>query len=222
MEIFRALKWLEPVVELSRLGCFAVFVALALWHLRAVRVGEPDRVVRFRARMLIAFVIVVSTVAGVTQIEAWPFSNWTLVHTYRSRAMTSWAIEGFDANGHTSEIDPRVLQPLQPEEFGAWTLTHLERLTPDDRELVLRFLLDRGNTQRARFLAGHFPANDYLLGDLSAPAHFAMRRVWRTPSDVPPGPFVAVRIVRLRWDTEGRDRNSGAFHRELLAEYRAR
>jgi len=219
VDLFRPLRWLQPVVELARLGCFSLFVAVACWHWRAIAARAPDRVVRFRAGAVLAFVVLVSLIVGFTQIEAWPFTNWSLVHTYRSRSMTSWELEGVDAGGRGSEIDPRVLQPLQPEEFGAWMLTHITTLQPADRDALMRDLLDRANADRARFLAGRFPRNDVFLGPLSAPAHFAMRRVWRTPADVPSRPYFGVRLWRFKWDIERRDRDPSAFRRELLAEW---
>src|SRR5205085_2927002 len=125
------------------LGIFASLVGLAAWHWQAIRTHASDDVIRFRVRVLIAFVVVLSLAVGLTQIEAWPITNWALVHTYRSQQMTSWEIEGIDASGAAVEVDPRVLQPLQTEEFGSWALAHLTSCTPAERELVMRYVLDR-------------------------------------------------------------------------------
>ena len=216
-EFFRSLKWLEPVVELGRLGCFTTFVLVALFHLAAVLRGAPEAVLRFRASLLIAFVVTVSITVGIIQIDSWPFARWALVHTAHSTHMVSWEIEGVDARGRGYEIDPRALQPMMAEEFGAWLLGRIQGLSPAQRAELLAFLLRRANQQRALFLTGHFPPNDRFLGEASAPAHAQMRRVWRSRSDVSPAPFVAVRIWRFDWDTEQRLRNDQAISRRLLA-----
>ena len=214
---FRSLKWLEPVVDLARLGCFTVFVLLALWHMAAVLRHASEDVVRLRAKLLIGFVVTATLLAGITQISAWPFATWALVHTSHSTHMVSWELEGIDASGRGYEIDPRVMQPMMVEEFGAWLIGRTPTLTPAERDELLRFVLIRANAQRQRFLAGQFPPDDRFLGAASAPAHFQMRHVWRSPNDVPANPFVAVRIWRFDWDTEERARNHQAFQRTLLA-----
>ncbi len=218
MDALRQLRWLEPVVDLLRLTCFSLFVALVAWHLHGVLNRAPDASLRLRARMLIWFVLVISTVVALVQVESWPFTTWALVHTHRSTEMVSWKLEGSSADGRPFEIDPRVLQPMQAEEFGAWMLPHIERLTAQQRDELLRFVLQRANEQRTRFLDGRFPPNDRYLGAASAPAHFRMRRVWQTPADVPSQPFVSVRVWKLSWNTEERRVDEGAVVRTLLAE----
>lgn len=199
IEFLRGLKWLEPVVELLRLAVFAGLVALCI----AYRLGKPDQR-RRRAVLVIGYVALMSAAAGLTQIDAWPFSNWALVHTLRSVEMQSWEIEGADATGHFRVVDPRVLQPLAPEEFGVWILTH--GLPPTVADSLLR----RAEQGRLAFLRGNFPPNDRFLGPASAPFHFRQRRLWLTAGDVPATPFVAIRIVHLRWNIEERDRRGNA------------
>jgi hypothetical protein len=109
---------------------------------------------------------------------------------------------------------------VQAEEFGAWLLGRFDFVPAAGRDELLRFILDRANRQRELFLTGHFPPNDRFFGAASAPAHFEMRHVWRTARDVPPNPFIAVRIWRLDWDTEERARDDRALTRTLLAAYR--
>ena len=205
-EFLRSLSWLLPIVELLRLATFAIFVILGL----AYRFAAPE-LRRRRAGMLISYVAFASAAAGLTQIDAWPFSNWALVHTLRGEEMRSWEIEAQDASGRWWTVDPRVLQPLAPEEFGVWMFTH--GLPPS----VASFVLERAERGRVAFLRKEFPSNDRFLGAASAPFHFRQRRLWMTRSDVPSTPFVAARIVRLRWNIEEHERRgAAAIHRDAM------
>jgi hypothetical protein len=195
----KSLAWLEPVVELARLAIFLAFVALVVACI-VVHVRSTSEEVRRRAaRLLIGYVVVITTLVGVIQIDAWPFTTWALVHTLRAEIVHSWVLEGVTAEGKTVEVDPRVLQPIAPEELGGW-LPQLPRLPAARQREVMRFLYERSEVARADALAGkRFPPNDWLLGELSAPYHFAARRPWRTPADVPRSRFVSVRLVGLQW-----------------------
>jgi hypothetical protein len=211
LTFLRSLKWLEPWVEMARLGGFVTFVSLALWTFR-----RPDD--RRRATIFIGFVLIACAAAGVTQVEAWPFTTWALVHHVRSPEMTSWEMQACDETGRFFDVDPRVLQPMQPEEFGAWLFAHRERLSNEERERVLDELLQRAEEGRRQFLKGRFPPNDWLFGNLSAPAHFRARRLWHTAADVPQGPFMRLRIVGLHWDVDERERDPHAVRVDVMME----
>ena len=156
-----------------------------------------------------------------TQVDAWPFTTWALVHTLRSPLMHSYEFEAVDAAGQVHAVDPRILQPIATEEFGAW-VGSLQRLPPEARAEVARFLYQRAEASRRNFQSGSFPSNDWLLGRLSAPYHFQARRVWAKPGDVPSAPFVAFQIVFIEWDLEERHRlGRSAVRRHVIAEYRA-
>jgi hypothetical protein len=197
---FKSLAWLEPVVELARLAIFLGFVALVVFcivvHVRQSAEGTRKRA----ARMLIGYVVAITTIVGIIQIDAWPFTTWALVHTMRAEVVHSWVLEGVTGDGKVVEVDPRVLQPIAPEEFGGW-LPQLSQLPAAQQREVMRFLFERSEHMRAAAVAGRrFPPNDWLLGDFSAPYHFVARRPWRTLADVPRSPFVSVRLVGLQWN----------------------
>ena len=69
--MLRGLAWLQPPLEVVRLGVFMLFVVLGLFAWRRGR-AAADR--------LIAYVLAVSLAVGLSQQESWPFSNWALVH----------------------------------------------------------------------------------------------------------------------------------------------
>lgn len=210
LEALSGQAWLRPALDVARLLLFATFVALGIAAAR-----RPDR---RRTDRLIAYVLAVSTAVGITQVEAWPFTNWALVHGLAPSRMSSWEIEGIDASGRAWPVDARVLQPLAPEEFGSWMFSRVPGLSSDARARLGRFLLERAEGGRQRLLDGQpVGGNERLLGPLAAPFHFQQKPVWHGAADVPRAPFVAVRVQVLEWDVEARRRDdSRVTRRELL------
>lgn len=218
---FKSLAWLEPVVELARLGIFLLFIALVVLSLVSVVRRRPEAARRRSAQTLVGFVVAVTSLVGLVQIDAWPFTNWALVHGLRSSTIRSWEMEATDASGRLWTVDPRVLQPIAPEEFGQ-CLPPLSRWSAAERRPVLRFLYERAEAGRRAVAAGRrFPPNDWLLGPLSAPFHFTARRLWKGPADLPAGPFVSLRVSFFDWDVYERRRDGDrAVRRTLIGEYR--
>jgi len=212
METLSGLPWLRPALDVARLLVFAAFVALGVAVARRPDRGRVDR--------LVAYVLAVSLAVGLTQVEAWPFTNWALVHGLAPARMSSWEIEGIDAAGRAWPVDPRVLQPLAPEEFGSWMFARVPRLPDDARARVGLFLLERAEAGRRRLLGGEaVGGNELLLGPLAAPFHFQQKPVWQGPADVPAAPFVAVRVQVLEWDVEARRRDESAVERREFLRY---
>jgi hypothetical protein len=209
-ELLRGFRWMEPAVDVARLGVFLLFVALGL--LAARRNAGPRA-----ADRLIVFALIVTGLVGVTQVESWPFTNWALVNHGSPRRIVSLELEGLDASGRGWVVDLRVLQPLAPEEFATWLKFHLPSLTPRDRSQIARFLLQRAEEGRQRLRAGRSPApNQWLLGPLDAPYHFHDAKTWTSPSQVPATPFVGLRAWFWDWDVEERFRDPARVERRLL------
>lgn len=212
METLSGLPWLRPALDVARLLVFSCFVGLGIRALRRPERRSVDR--------LIAYAMAVSLAVGFTQVEAWPFTNWALVHGLAPARMSSWEIEGLDATGRAWPVDARVLQPMAPEEFGSWMFSRLPRLSDDARARLGRFLLERAEAGRARLVAGEpVGGNERVLGPLAAPFHFQQKPVWHGPADVPAAPFVAVRVQVLEWDVEARRRDESQVTRRELLRY---
>src|SRR5687767_2400231 len=113
-EALRGLKWMEPAVDLVRLGCFVLFVALGL--LAARTAGRLDH--RRRVDVLLVYVLVLTGVVGLVQQESWPFTQWALVNHLSPKRIVSLELEAIDERGGSWVVDLRVLQPLSPEEFA--------------------------------------------------------------------------------------------------------
>ena len=184
---------LVPWKELLRAAFFLAFIALGLRARRSPRA----------ALTFIAYTIAASLFAGFTQLEAWPFSNWALVHTLRQPSMTRWDFIGIDANGREWLVDPRVLQPIAPEEFDTWMRMKFMRMDDAGRDAVAAAIVRESEEGRRRFLAkGHPGTDDWLLGPLSAPRHFHRAAIWRSAADVPAVPFRRFRLSMSEWDIE--------------------
>jgi hypothetical protein len=210
IELLRGFKWMEPAVDVARLGVFALFVALGLLAARGGR-RAVDR--------LIVYVLAVSCLVGVTQVESWPFTNWALVNHGSPRRIVSLELEAIDAGGRGFVVDLRVLQPLSPEEFATWLKANLPALTPADRERLARFLLARAEEGRVRLRAGGSPApNQRLLGPLDAPYHFHDAKIWTSAAQVPATPFVGLRAWFWDWDVEERFADPTRVEKRLLFE----
>lgn len=215
-ELLRGFKWMEPAVDLVRLGVFALFVALGLIAARRARRGGG----RAAVDRLIVYVVAVSCLVGVTQVESWPFTNWALVNHGSPRRIVSLELEGLDASGRGWTVDLRVLQPLSPEEFATWLKANLPSLTPADRARLARFLLQRAEEGRLRLVSGRSPApNQWLLGPLDAPYHFHDAKTWTARTQVPSTPFVGLRAWFWDWDVEERFADPSRVERRLLFAY---
>lgn len=212
------LAWLHPPLEIVKLGVFLAFVALGLMAVvRGRRAAAANG--RSAADRLILYALAVSVAVGLLQQESWPFSNWALVHGMAPRQMASWEIEAVDASGRSWLVDPRVLQPLSPEEFGAWMAGHLSSLSPEGRRHVAAFVLERAEEGRARVRAGGtVGSNERWLRDVAAPYHFHAKTIWLRPADVPAVPFAAVRVWSLAWDVEERAKDPSRVRRRVLLE----
>jgi hypothetical protein len=225
--------WLRSGVELVRLCCFLLFAALGF------RIIWLERRERETARAIFHFVLyslTVTCLAGFTQIEAWPFTTWALVHNISPKTMIDWKIEGVTASGKTYPIDPRFIEPLPYEDFDTWLKTRFLPLglteeearvcylkphpvTPEQAQIA-RFLVWRAEQARLRFLRGESAGtNGWLLHGLSAPFHFDRPRLWRSEADVPETPFVGLRIWQLDWNVEERYRDESRVRRRLLFDY---
>jgi len=211
-EFLRGFKYLEPAVDVARLGVFALFVVLGLL---AARRPDSRAVNRF-----ILYALAVSCAVGLVQVESWPFTTWALVNHGAPQRIVSLELEGLDAGGRGFVVDLRVLQPLAPEEFATWLKFNLPRLTPAARASLGRFLLQRAEEGRQRLVSGRRVApNQWLLGPLDAPYHFHDAKTWTSAAQVPPTPFVGLRAWFLDWDVEERFRDPARVERRLLFQY---
>jgi len=208
------LQPLSGIKDFGRLSLFVVFVILGTMIWRAPANRRAPAILR-----LITFVLVLSCLVGLSQIESWPFTHWALVHTLRASTMDQWEWVGVDRGGRSHPIDPRVIEPLGMEEFDTWMRMHFFSATAEGQRSVAAWILARTEQARSRFLrTGKIGTDGWLLGPIAAPHHFTRGVVWQSARDVPPDAFTRLQIWRSEWDIEARALNDNAVSRKLLYE----
>jgi hypothetical protein len=201
------------MIELLRLALVLVFVALGVRIRRAVE-GPPRR----RAvKVFLAYVLAVEGAVGALQWDAWPFTSHTIA-VGRARAdsrMCRTELYGLDDRGREWPLDPYTFTPVFDSILQYWLEQSLDRLSPEGRERVLAFLLERAEASRVRLAAGGRIGPERLLGAFGAPYWLLLPR----HSDVPAAPWRGLRAYSSCWLPA--ERLAGAaVDRRLLAEHR--
>jgi hypothetical protein len=180
------------MVELLRLATFLAFVALGL---RARFVSEPHR--RRAVQHLVAYVLVLSAAAGLSQRDAWPFTSHTIA-VGRARAdsrVCRTRFVGVDAGGAAWPLDPYAFTPVYDSILQYWIEQAPPRLDEAQRGRALGFLLQRAEESRQRLAAGARIGPERLLGPLGAPYWLMLPRQRRAAST----PYVRLRALSACW-----------------------
>jgi hypothetical protein len=195
-------------VQLLYSAAFAGFIALGV----AVRRAPPG-VRRRRVLTLIAYVVAVNLLAGLTQRDAWPFTSHTIA-VGRARATTRVCLTelvGVDGAGREWEVDRYSWMPMFGSVVQYWVDLNLAQLSAQDRKTALWFLLRNAEGSRARLAAGEPIGHQRWLGPLAAPYWLLLPR-----AAVSPAPFAGLRVYSsCRVPGDPADRGT----RRLLAEH---
>lgn len=207
------------MLQTIRLGVFLGFLVLGL-----LAASSAPRVCRLsrsaRVNLFLVYVLSITTTVGFSQRESWPFTNWALVHHLAPREVSGRIeLEMVDADGRAYPADHRIWQPLAPEELYTWLQRYFAALDDAGRINLARFMVARAEAARVRLQRGEpVGTNGWVLGPLAAPYHFQARVQWRSPSHVPPTPFVGVRVWEVSWNVEERLADPRRVVRRLLVE----
>jgi hypothetical protein len=200
-------------VQLARLASFLVFLALGLAVARAK--GWPER--RARASALIAWLLLVNLVAGVTQRDNWPFTSHTIgagrAKTDQQLCVTEFA--AVDDAGRDWKIDPYAWSPVYDSILQYWCDVHLAGLDEAGRGRVLGFLLLKAEASRRRLASGLPIGFQRRLGRLAAPYWWLLPRV----RAVPEARYRGLRVYRVCWIPAERFRDPTRVERRLVAEH---
>jgi len=206
----------SPVmVHLLRLGTFLLFLALGLRVHRAREPGARRRAIN----TLLAYALALSAYAGFKQWDDWPFSPYHILVGRGSVATSIRTIEfwGTDAERREWRIDPYAWSPLVELKLSLWFQREFDRLDPEQRERVLRFLFARAEASRRELAAGRSIAHERRLGPALSAPHW-----WLAPRPVTtaPTPYTALRVYTARWTPQRVLDDPGNVERTLLVEYR--
>jgi hypothetical protein len=201
------------MVHALRLGSFLIFVALGV-----ILPFVEGRSRRRWIDVFLAYVLALNAFVAVAQKDAWPFSSYGLMTADSSRrgiVRSMIAFRAVDGHGREWDVEPLAWSPLFPPAVMGWFEVAFPRATPDARDDVGRFLLERAEEARRRRQDGAKIGNARLLGPLSAPDTHQSRPVLQSPEE----PLVKIRVYRLTWIAEVLLRDASAVTRTLVFEY---
>jgi hypothetical protein len=179
--------------QLLRLASFLLFLALGA----RVRLSREPAARRRAVHALLAYVVGLSGLVGVVQVDDWPFASHTIA-VGRARAdsrVCQTQFYGVDRAGGEWRLDPWSWTPVYDSILQVWLERNLARLPPESRERVLGFLLARAERSRARLAAGRPLGRERLLGRAGAPYWLLLPRAL----DVPAGPYAGLRAYAACW-----------------------
>ena len=205
--------------------CFVAFVISGLmvaFGREFLREWDSRRLVT----MFLCFALLVSSAAGLSQHDMWPFSSWKMMTGLTppaTRALPTLSIVGVDSSGTEHTIDYRAWKPLSPEELDSWLRHNFVELDPAARDHVGSYLLERSNDAREQALSttGLAYSNSWL-GRLTAPTHLLHPAIWSDLRKVPRTPFVRLRVYEDCWDLEERRLDDAQVTRVQTFEYPSR
>ena len=191
------------IAETAKLVAFLLFLALGI---------ATSRNRRF-ARSFVAYTIAISLFSGVTQIDVWPFTSYTLA-AFRPRPHTVICLSevvGVDAAGREWAIDPLSWSPHYHSIVQYWLDVCWPKLTDAEKRETVRFLARRAEESRR---AGRRIGFAQYLG----PAYDRYWWLLRRPAQTSPSPYVALRVYRSCADANERLERGTPPARTLLAE----
>jgi len=199
--------------------CFLGFlVAAALVGLSERGLVGPRR--RF-VNLFLAYAVLASFTAGLSQRDAWPFSKWPMAGGRAEAEYSAIRIVAVDEDGVEHGIDYRAWQPMAFDELMPWMHRTFPRLPRLSQDRVAAYLLEKAEAARRQARSGD--GAGYLhryLGPLAAPEFDLHPRPWSSPEAVPSRPFVSLRVYRETWNQEERRRDPARASRLLLHEHR--
>jgi len=113
------------------------------------------RVTRDRRAVVALFAYVIAVHFGLVFLkrDGWPFATHGvfLESGDESRPLSSPRFDAIDANGREYELDARTWLPLSERTVATWCLMSFRRLTAEERDAAVAYLLRKAQTSRAIF-----------------------------------------------------------------------
>jgi len=168
---------------------FAGFVLLLLLCAR-VPLAHSKESRRRRILQLAGYIIVAHLAIGLTQKDAWPITNYRLMHGLAppTGELSLFGLYGIDGNGREWRIDPYAWRSISHWHLHFWLWQNFKKLAPAQQQLALAWLYGLAESQRAELAAGHRSISP--LGLFSAPEWWLYER----QISVPAQPYRALRL----------------------------
>src|SRR5438128_401145 len=133
--------------NLLYLGFFGIFVAIVI----AVRVIRTERVRRSAVTILVLYILALHLALAAARRDAWPFVTHGvfLESGDEHRPFSVPRFVGVDRFGREHRIDARSWSPIHERTLAIWWLVHFNRLTAEEKESVMTFLLHRAESARS-------------------------------------------------------------------------
>lgn len=197
--------------------CFAGFLLTALLVASSERGWIAPR--RCFVNLFLAYAVLASFAAGLSQRDAWPFSKWPMAGGRAEAEYSAIRIVAVGEDGVERGIDYRAWQPMAFDELMPWMHRTFPRLPRASQDRVVAHLLQKAESARSKARAGGGAGYlDRFLGPLAAPEFDLHPRPWSHPDAVPVRRFVALRVYREAWNQEERRRDPSRVERRLLYE----
>jgi hypothetical protein len=167
----------------------AAFVFLILLGIRVLlsRSAEPRRT---RILQLAAYIVVGHLAVGLSQKDAWPITNYRLLHGLAppTGELSFFEMYGVDRSGREWRIDPYAWRSISHWHLHFWLWVNFKNLKPAQQDEVIAWLYRLAERQRAELAAGDQSISP--LGRISAPEWYLIRR----QTSVPHEPYRGLRI----------------------------
>jgi hypothetical protein len=178
----------NPFTLVAQILTFVLFIALCA----RIRLARSSETKRRRVIELASYIVVVHLAVGVTQKDAWPITNYCLMHGLAPPQGEIWRFSfyGVDQNGREWRVDPYAWRSISDWHLQYWFFIHFNKLAPSQKHEALAWLSTLVERQRAQLAQGNTSISP--LGRLSAPEWWMFQR----ELVVAPKPYRAFRVYQ--------------------------
>jgi hypothetical protein len=217
--VLSSLGW----IAVFQVGAFVLLVALCA----RVALARSFESRRKRVLQLAAYIIAAHLGIGITQKDAWPITNYRLMHGRATLAgeLSRFTFYGIDPDGREWRIDPYAWRSISDWHLHFWFWINFTRnLSAAQQQQALAWLFGLAEQQRSRLAMGDTSISP--LGRLSAPEWWLFER----QINVSPQPYRAFRVYLETFTIGGAIAEAeqpyrvmkGNLDRKLISEWKPR
>ena len=155
------------MIQLAYAFTFVVLLLLCA----SIRFAKSPAARRRRILLLAGYLVLGHLAVGVTQKDAWPITNYCLMHgpaDLHKAELFRYGFFGVDAAGREWRIDPYAWRSASDWDLQYWfEVVFKKQLSPAEKDEALAWLYQLAERQRAQLARGNTSISP--LGPLSAP-----------------------------------------------------